>query len=195
MKRLARTFLSSAVALSVILTPTAAAAGHDNVVVAVNRTDGAPLVRASVEYRKVSNGRVDQENRAYAAASCTGCQTLAAAFQLILVTKPASTLAPYNEAFVANVECVECVTWASAKQVVVDTGGKAELTEAGRARLRAVEDGLWALEDELPAMTLGELQAAVDAAYAEFLDIAQTEIVRTDGGDDDDARVVMARSS
>lgn len=192
--RLARNLLSAAVAVSVVLAPTAAGASDENVVVAVNRTDGAALVQASVDYRKVTNGKVDEENRAYAAASCTGCQTLAAAFQLVLVIKPASTLAHENEGSAYNVECVECVTWASAKQIVVETGGAAELTRAGRDRLAAVEDGLWALEDELPTMTLEQLQAAVDGAFAEFLDIALTEIVRTDGGAND-ARVVANRSS
>ncbi len=189
-----RSSVVAAIVAAIVLAPTTAGASDENVVVAVNRTDGRSLVRANVDYRKVTNGKVDEENRAYAAASCTGCKTLAAAFQLVLVIKPPSTLAPQNEAASYNVECVDCVTWASAKQIVVETGGAAELTRAGRARLQAVENGLLAMEDELPAMTLEQLQAAVDGAFAEFLDIAQTEIVRTDGRAND-ARVVAARES
>ncbi len=194
MNRLAKTFLCAVVALGVVLAPTAAGASDENVVVAVNRTDGDALVRANVDYQRVANGKVDEENRAYAAASCTGCQTLAAAFQLVLVTTPPSTLAPQNEAFVANVECVECLTWASAKQIVVETGGPAALSVAGLARLRAIEDGLLALEADLPAMTLGQLRAAVDAAFAELLDVARTGIVRADGRRVD-GRVIATRSS
>ena len=95
----------------------------------MNRTDGDALVRASVDYREVTNGKVETENRAYAVAQCVGCRTLAAAFQLVLVTKPPTILAPQNEAVAVNNECDSCVTWASAKQIVVETGGKADADE------------------------------------------------------------------
>jgi putative peptide zinc metalloprotease protein len=194
MNRLARTLLSSVIAASVVLAPSAAGASDDNLVVAVNRDDNRAMVRASVDYRKSANGVVDEENRAYAVAKCTDCQTLAAAFQLVLVTKPPSTFAPHNEGLATNLECDGCVTWASAKQIVVETGGPAALSEAGHARLKAVEDSLEALRYEMPTMTLADLQAAVDAAFAEFLDVALTEIVRTDDGPDDD-RVIATQSS
>jgi putative peptide zinc metalloprotease protein len=194
MSRPFRILLASVVAIAVVLTPTAAGASDENVVVAVNRTNGAALVEASVDYRKAANRVVDEENRAFAVARCVDCQTLAAAFQLVLVTKSPTTFAPQNEGTAVNTECDGCVTWASAKQVVVETGGPAALSEAGHHRLRAVEDSLLALEDQMAGMTLTELAAAVDAAFAEFLDVAQTEIVREDGGPDD-ARVIASRSS
>ncbi len=112
----------------------------------------------------------------------------------MVVTKPPTTLVPVNDAKAINNQCDGCVTWASAKQIVVETGGPAELTWRGRARLQAVENQLLALEDDLPTMTLLELQAAVDAAFNEFVNVAQTEIKRTDGGRDD-ARVVSSRSA
>ena len=192
MNRVARTVLSLVVAAGVVLAPTAASAKHENVVYAVNRTNGYALVRASVDYREVTNGKVDQENRAYAVAQCVGCRTLAAAFQLVLVTKPPKTLAPQNEGVAVNNECTSCVTWASAKQVVVETGGKAELTKSGRARLEGVENGLESLEEGMMDKTIEHLAAEIDFWFAEFLDVAQTEIVRTDGGHDD-ARVIASQ--
>jgi putative peptide zinc metalloprotease protein len=195
MNRMTRAFLSSVIAVSVILAPTAAGASDENSAVAINRTDGSSIVRASVDYRTVKNGKVDQENYAYAVAKCTNCRTLAAAFQLVLITRPATKFVPVNKAYVANFECNGCVTWASAKQILVETGGPAELSASGRARLAALEDRLLAIEDDLPAMTtLGELVTAVDSAFDEFLDIAQTEIVRTDGGPKD-SRIVAADSA
>jgi len=192
MNRLARNLVSIVVAAGVVLAPTAAGAKDENVVYAVNRTDGGALVRASVDFREVRNGRVDQENRAYAVAQCVGCRTLAAAFQLVLVTKPPTTLAPQNEAVAVNNECDSCVTWASAKQIVVEAGEKAQLTKSGRARLEGVENGLESLAEGMIDKTLEQLSAEIDFWFAEFLDVAQTEIERTDGGGKD-GRVISSR--
>ena len=185
MNRMAKTVISCVIATCVVLAPTAASArSGDNFVVAINEDDDTAKVEASVVYR-VANKNVDEDNRAYALNRCIGCQTLAVAFQLVLITKPPKAETPHNEAFAANVECEGCVVWASAKQILVKTGGPATVSAAGQARLAALEDSLEALEAEMPAMTLGELQAAADAAFGEFLDIAQTEVVRTDGGAND----------
>ena len=192
MNRMARTVLSLVVAAGVVLAPTAAGASDENVVYAVNRTDGDALVRASVDYREVTNGKVEAENRAYAVAQCVGCRTLAAAFQLILVTKPPTILAPQNEGVAVNNECDSCVTWASAKQIVVETGGKADLTKSGRARLEGIEAGLESLQEGMMDKSLEQLAAEIDFWFAEFLDVAQTEIERTDGGPKDD-RVISSR--
>jgi|GraSoiStandDraft_46_1057282.scaffolds.fasta_scaffold310674_1 putative peptide zinc metalloprotease protein len=192
MNRLARTLVSLAVAGAVVLVPSGAGASDENVVVAVNRTDGGALVRASVDYRKVNNGEVDEENRAYAVAQCVGCRTLAAAFQLVLVNKPPSVVAPQNEAVAVNNDCDSCVTWASAKQIVVETGGPADLTKAGRDRLDGVERGLASLEDHMLDKSLEQLAAEIDFWFAEFLDVAQTQIVRIDGGPND-ARVISSK--
>ena len=194
MNRLVRNLLSSFIAISVVLAPTAAGASDENTAFALNRTDGAALAQASVDYRKASNGVVDEENRAYAIGQCVDCQTLAVAFQLVLVTKPPSSVVPVNKAYAVNQECDGCVTWASAKQIVVETGGPAALSESGHNRMKALERSVEALEDQMPSMTVEQLAEATDAAYQEFLDIALTEVVRTDGRTND-AKVVATRSA
>jgi putative peptide zinc metalloprotease protein len=180
--RMTRTLLSSLVAVSVLLAPSAAGASDENIVVANNQTDGAAVVEAGVQYRIAPNGEVDEENRAYAGASCTDCQTVAAAFQLVLVTREYRTFVPQNEAFAANVACEECLTWATAKQVIVVTDGPATLSGAGHLRMQALEERIEALQADLPAMTLTGLFLELDGAFAELLDIARTEIVNHDGG-------------
>ncbi len=192
MNRLARTLLSLVVATGVLLVPTAAGASDENVVYAVNRTNGGALVRASVDYRKAANSTVDEENRAYAVAQCVDCRTLAAAFQLVLVTNPPSALAPQNEAVAINNGCDGCVTWASAKQVVVEADGAAALSDHGHERLKAVERNLEALQGQMMDMPIQQLAADLDFWFAEFLDVARTEIVRTDGAPND-ARVIASR--
>jgi putative peptide zinc metalloprotease protein len=192
--RSARFALSGLTAAILVLSPTAASAGGETVVVAANQTAGAAVVEASVQYRVAPNGVVDEENGAYAAARCTGCQTLAAAFQIVLIPRDYDVFVPHNEAFVANLECVQCVTWASAKQVLVETGGPASLSGPGHQRLRALEGRLEALEAGMPSMSLAELQAEVNAAVEELIAVAQEEIVSHDGGRAD-AEVVAVRSS
>ena len=194
MNRGARALLSCLVATAVLLAPTAAGAGDENVVTATNEIDGAAVAEAGVQFRVAPNGVIDEENLAYAVASCIDCQTLAVALQLLLVPRDFHNLTPHNEAVAGNVLCESCLTFAAAKQVFVVTGGPAALTGTGHNRLRALEAGIEALEAELPSLSAPELVGAVDAAMAELLDIARTEIMRLDGRPND-AEVVATRSS
>lgn len=192
MNRTSRILMSALVAASVALAPTAAGAADENLVVATNETDGAAVVEASVQYRVSADGVVDEENKAYALASCVDCQTFAAAFQIVLVPLDWHTFVPHNEALAGNVACEECVTFATAKQVFVATGGPAYMTGAGQLRLRALQTRLRSLD--LASLSLSELVAEADAAYGELLDIATEEIVRVDRTPSD-ARVVATREA
>jgi putative peptide zinc metalloprotease protein len=179
--RITRSLLSGLVAAGLLLAPSAAGASDENIVVATNESAGTSVVEAGVQYRIAPNGVVDEENRAYAAARCADCQTVAAAFQIVLVTREFRDFVPLNEAFAANVECEECLTWASAKQIIVMTGGPASLSGNGHQRMQALEERIEALEPALPGMALVDLQAELNAAFDELLDIASTEVVLHDG--------------
>lgn len=181
MNRMTRGLLAVLLAAALSFAPSAAGASDENVAVATNETAGAAVADASVQYRVAPNGVVDEQNLAYAAARCVDCQTFAAAFQIVLVTREYRTFVPNNEAFAANVECAECLTWAAAKQIVVVTGGPATLSGAGHLRMQALEDRLEALQADLPVLSLASLAAEVDAAFGELLDIARTEVVLHDG--------------
>jgi putative peptide zinc metalloprotease protein len=194
MNRMVRALLSSVVAAAILLAPTAAGASDENSAYAVNVDDGTAVVDASVQFRVVANGMVDQTNTAYAAASCVDCQAVAAAFQIVLVKNGYDTLEPYNEAFGANVDCDRCISWASAKQIIVVSDDAANITSEGRKRLRALEDSIEAMQPELPSMSLTAVQARLNAAFAELLDIAQTEIRLGDDGPQD-GRVEASFSS
>lgn len=194
MNRIARSLLSALVAAGVVLAPSAAGASDENIVVATNEVAGAAVVEAGVQYRIAPNGVVDEENRAYAAARCANCQTVAAAFQIVLVTREFRNLVPQNEALAANVECEECLTWASAKQIIVVTGGPASLSGNGHQRMQALEARIEALQPGLPAMALLDLQAELDDAFAELVSIATTEVVLHDGSPAD-AEIAATRQS
>ena len=182
MNRLVRALLSSAVAAALLLAPTAAGASDENAAYAINVDDGTAVVDASVQFRVVANGFVDESNVAYAAASCVDCQAVSAAFQIVLIKGGYDTLVPYNEAFGANVDCDRCISWASAKQILVVTDEDANITSEGRKRLGALEAAIEAMQPELPSLSLTEVQARLTSAFAELLDIAQTEIRIGDDG-------------
>lgn len=151
--------------------------GDDNIAVAVNTEDGASVFRLAFSVRQVSKDVVDQTNTAIALASCTDCQTVALAFQVVLVNSDADVVTPENLALAYNDQCVLCVTYASATQLVLGFDGRVRLSGEGWARLAALHRSLRELEDAAASMTVVELDAAVQAAKHELLAILDEELV------------------
>ena len=178
----ARRALASALVAIVLLAgaPEAGAqerTGDDNLAVAVNTQDGASVFRLAFSIRRVADGVVDQTNTAVALASCSDCQTVALAFQVVLVRGDADVVAPENLALAYNEQCVECVTYASATQIVLGFDGNVRFTSDGYRRLTALHKTLRELEDRAAELSLVELNAEVQAAKAELLDILATQTV------------------
>jgi putative peptide zinc metalloprotease protein len=178
--------LLAAIAISLLTlagAPTAhAQSSDDNAAVAVNTEDGASVFRLALSVRFVANGVVDQSNTAAALASCTDCQTVALAFQVVLVRGDADVVVPENQAVAYNDQCVECVTYASATQIVLGFDGHVRLTGDGRQRIGEWYRALQGLEDQVATMTVAELNAAVQAAKQELIDILNTELVANPPG-------------
>lgn len=149
----------------------------DNHAVAINTEDGASVFRIAFSVRWVTDGVVDQTNAAVALASCVDCQTVALAFQVVFVQGGANTVTPENLALAYNEQCVACVTYASATQVVLGVDGPVRLTGEGWRRLAAFHRSLRELEDAAPTLTVSQLNAQVQAAKQELLSILATEVV------------------
>ena len=149
----------------------------DNHAVAINTEDGASVFRIAFSVRWVTDGVVDQTNAAVALASCVDCQTVALAFQVVFVQGSANTVTPENLAVAYNEQCVACVTYASATQVVLGVDGPVRLTGEGWRRLAAFHRSLRELEDAAPTLTVSQLNAQVQAAKQELLSILATEVV------------------
>lgn len=98
------------------------------------------------------------------------------------------------EASSANVTCAGCLTWATAKQIIIVTGGPPTLNGSSHIRMQALEDRLQALEADLRFLSLDALLGELDAAFGELLAIAQQEVVRIDVVPPD-AEVVAVRSA
>ena len=147
----------------------------DNQALAVNTTDGGTVYDVAFALVWADGDSVLNTNEAYALASCKECQTVAVAFQVVLVVGQVDVVVPQNLSAAVNYSCVECVTYALATQLVLS------LPESLDPRSRAELEALWreiaAFGASLEGVPLSELQARLSAFEAQIL-----EIVRTDPG-------------
>jgi putative peptide zinc metalloprotease protein len=96
--------------------------GGDNAAVAVNTHDGSSVFRIAFSIVHATGDTVDNSNAAVAFASCTACETVAIAFQVVLISGDPSTITPANEAIAVNFDCTLCATMADAVQFVLSSG-------------------------------------------------------------------------
>jgi putative peptide zinc metalloprotease protein len=149
----------------------------DNEAVAVNTTDGASVFRLAFSIVKVADGVVDQENLAVAYASCTDCRTVALAFQVVIVMGDADYVAPVNQAGALNDQCVECLTFASATQIVLRVDHPVTLSPEGWRRAALLAARMAALEGQIDTLTAAQVAAEVSAIEKELLAILDEELV------------------
>jgi putative peptide zinc metalloprotease protein len=188
------TFIAAVLGLG-LLAPATAGAQESNEAVAVNTTDGASIFRLAFSVRRVHDGVVDERNTAVALASCADCQTVALAFQVVLVSGDVDVVTPVNQAAAVNVACAECLTYASATQLVLGFDGPVRLTRDGYRRLAELQKELRALEEQLPTLDAAALDAAVQAAKAELLAVFTEEVVEPGRHEEDEAEEPPASST
>lgn len=181
---LALLLLAAVVSISLALAPTATARdGGSNAAQAINEKDGSSLFDVAFEVRRVSSGVVDQTNSAVAYSSCESCQTVAIAFQIVLVSGSPDTVTPTNLAVALNEECTTCQTIALAYQFVFGTGEPLEFTKEGRDRLKEIRKGLKALGEE--GLTPDEIRAGAQQLADEVSLLLSTGLVPKQSGDDE----------
>ncbi|BCW79769.1 hypothetical protein [Arthrobacter sp. NicSoilC5] len=102
----------------------AAPESDGNQALAVNTTDGS--VQYSVAFALVwaEDGQpVTTTNEAYAFANCSGCAAVAVGFQVVLVVGQTDVIVPQNLSAAANYNCLDCLTYALASQLVLTLDG------------------------------------------------------------------------
>jgi putative peptide zinc metalloprotease protein len=153
--------------------------GGDNAAVAINTKDGSTVFKLAFAIRRVAGDVVDQQNAAVAFASCTDCQTVAIAIEIVLVEGTPSTVTPENIAIAFNQECSLCTTFAGAYQFVVGYGYPVRFTPDGLRELARIRNELERLRVafEKGELSLAELKARVDALIGEIKTILRTELV------------------
>ncbi|MFP5336166.1 MAG: hypothetical protein ACLGIV_12735 [Actinomycetes bacterium] len=152
----------------------------DNQALAVNTTDGSVLYDVAFALVWATDGSATNANEAYAIASCTGCQTVAVAFQVVLVLGQADVVVPENYAVAVNYGCAQCVTAAIATQLVLTV--PEGLSEEGSAALAALWEEIAAFAELVPTLPLDEVRARIVEYEASLLAIVEAEAGRAAGG-------------
>ncbi|SLK07073.1 M50 family metallopeptidase [Arthrobacter sp. P2b] len=145
-----------------------------NQALAVNTTDGSVTYSVAFALVWAEDGEpVDTRNEAYAFANCTGCAAVAVGFQVVLIVGEADVIVPENLSAAANYNCVDCLTYALASQLVLTMDGP-----LGTSSLEQL-NALWAEIAEygrnIQNVPLSEIQARI-AAYKEQI----TAIIKAD---------------
>ncbi|MGN6575885.1 MAG: hypothetical protein ACTHKG_09365, partial [Nocardioides sp.] len=90
----------------------------DNQAMAVNTTDGTVVYDTAFALVWVEDGAdATNTNEAYAFASCNTCAAVAVGFQVVFVVGDNQVAAPQNLAGAVTSDCVNCLTYALARQL------------------------------------------------------------------------------
>ena len=151
----------------------------DNQALAVNTEDGSVLYDVTFALVWVDeDDDAFNRNEAYALASCRDCQTVAVAFQVVLLVGSVDVVVPQNLSAAVNYACVECVTYALATQLVVSLPG--ELGADGQRALAEIWADLQEFGEGIEGIPLAELRDRLTEFEKRILDVVQQE--GTDAG-------------
>jgi len=156
----------------------------DNQALAINTEDGSTVYDVAFALVWADGTDAQQRNEAYALASCTDCRTVAVGFQVVLIVGQADVIVPQNIAAAVNYSCVECVTYALAKQLVLTLPG------ALSADARAEIDRLWAQLQEFGAriedVPLSQIHAELNKFEQAIRSVVEREAGSVSGENDSD---------
>ena len=150
-----------------------------NEAVAVNTNDGSSIFRLAFSVMQVTDEVVDPTNTAFAFASCSDCQTVAIAIQVVFVVGSPETFTPENYAIAINQLCSACDTLATAYQFVVQAPTRVKLTAEGQRGIAEIRTDLLALQDS--GLSGPEIQAEVDALMEDLAALLATEVEAVPG--------------
>jgi putative peptide zinc metalloprotease protein len=141
----------------------------DNRAMAVNTVDNAVVMDLAVSWAIVTATRAEENNEAWALASCTNCATRAVAYQVLMTLPGTEVIAPVNAAVAANYECRSCLTEAIAVQLVVSVTGipsveAQALIEQAMARVQA-------LDVQLKTLSAGQIYTILQTSQLEIMRI------------------------
>ncbi len=169
--------LAGALAVTLFQLPTTPARAADNIAVTINTKDGFSVWSFAFKVTRVMNEVVDDSNAAAAVSSCTDCQSVAVALQVVLIMGEASLIAPTNLALAMNIECTSCETLASAYQWVFTTGGPVRFTAEGNRRLAEIRRAFLELLANAENLTLAELQTQIAELAEQLAAVIETELL------------------
>ena len=165
--------LAAATAVAVALVPSAALA--DNTAIAINTKNGSDLIKVAFKIERFMQDSVTPTNAAIAVSSCTSCQTVAIAIDVVFVMSDPHVYAPTNLAIAMNIGCSNCNTLADAYQFAISTGGPVHLTPEGRHQIQDIRQQLEQLRHS--DGTIFEIQQQVSLLMLQLKQVLSTELV------------------
>jgi putative peptide zinc metalloprotease protein len=156
---------------------TAPAAQADTAAVAINTTSNSTLISIVFDIERILGRTVDTSNAAIAVSSCTSCNTLAIAFQIVLATQTPNVVVPQNLALAMNINCSTCKTFAAAFQYVY-AGGPLQLTKRGLQMILDIRRQVLALQTS--GLPVEEIMARAEALNRQLVLVLSTELVPAD---------------
>jgi putative peptide zinc metalloprotease protein len=143
----------------------------DNQAFAVNTTDNTVVydIAFALIWVEDSADPVTNTNEAYAYASCTRCAAVAIGFQVVLVVGDADVVVPQNLAGALNYNCVQCLTYALATQLVVTLDSP--LSADGMAALNQLWAQLAEFAQSIEDYPLSELRDQLTSYEQQILDV------------------------
>jgi len=169
-RRLAAAFAAGMLALA----PVGALA--DNSAIAINTKNNSSLIETAFKIERVVQDVVTTTNAAVAVSSCSACQTVAIAIDVVFVQSDPTVYKPVNVAVAENVSCTSCATLADAYQFVISTGGAVRLTPRGQREIHQIREQLEDLE-RCSGCSILDLQARVDGLVSELKQVLSTQLV------------------
>lgn len=150
--------------------PDAPSAG-DTQALAVATADGSVVYDVAFALVWADGNTIDTTNEAYAFASCSGCTAVAVSFQVVLIVGEADVVVPQNLSAAVNYQCIECVAYALASQLVVTLDGPPDA--ATIAALEELWNRIGAYAESIPGRPLSELAEELNRYKLEVIEILQ----------------------
>lgn len=175
MRRIAAGLIAALLLLTLAGASATPAHAQDNTAIAINTKDGTDIFKLAFKIARVNQDVVDQSNAAVAFNSCQDCQSIAVAFQIVLIFSDPAVVESQNLALALNENCDACVAFASAYQWLLTTDGPVHLTAEGDQRIAQLRKRLRELLKS--DLTIEQLQAELDQIRDEVADILATELV------------------
>jgi putative peptide zinc metalloprotease protein len=160
-----------------------AARADDNTAVVINTKDGASIFKFAFKIRKIGGDVVDETNAAVAYSSCTSCQTVAIAIEIVLVTGNPSVVTPTNVAIAINDQCTLCVSVADAYQWVVSVPAGFRFSHDAMREIKRIVKAIHDLGKS--GLSAAEIQARLEELVKELAKVIADDIKAGGAGAND----------
>ena len=148
---------------------------------AVNTKDGSVVYDVAFALVWAEDGDdVRNTNEAYAFASCKDCAAVAVGFQVVLIVGQADVIVPENLSAAANYNCLRCLTYALASQLVLTLDGP--LSPDGMTRLQALWQQIAEYGRNLRNVPLSEIQGKLEGFKEQIMELVRTDPSASPGG-------------